>query len=110
MKQFTIAGVLLLFACSPPAHNFAVNVENAASPVATAYVSLCGEPAWPLSKSGTQFTGVVANRCEGHGNIRLRFADGGNADCPIGYVTTLEDQWKFEVRGRSCVPVKDAPA
>ena len=109
MKRSILAATALLSACSPVPHKFVVDVENAAVPVTSADVSICGEAAKPLHRSGTQFSGVVANRCEGEGNIRLKFADGTVADCPIGYVTTLEDQWKFKVRGRSCVPVEMVP-
>ena len=109
MKHVLIAGVALLSGCSPVAHSFTVDAENAGSPVASAAVTLCGQPAKTLLRSGTQFRAVVANRCEGEGSIRLRFANGATADCSIGYVTTLEDKWNFEVRGRSCVPAKSTP-
>jgi hypothetical protein len=102
MKRFVAAVAVLLVGCSPIRHTFVVETANAESPVSSAMVSICDGPEVALERSGTRFSGIVANRCEGSGQVRLLHADGTTTICLVGYVTTIEDTWPFEVRGRSC--------
>ena len=71
-------------------------------------VALCDEPEKTLNRSGNRFSGSVAFNCEGSGYARVRFADGTTVDCPVGYVTSLEERWDFVVRGLSCSDVQKA--
>jgi hypothetical protein len=102
MKCLAVAVAVLLTSCSPVRHRFEVDAAGADAPVSAAVVSLCGEAEVALERSGRLLVGTVASRCEGSGYLRLAFADGTGAECPLGYVTTLEDHWAFDVRGRSC--------
>jgi hypothetical protein len=55
-----------------------------------------------LQRSGDNFAGTIAVTCEGSGYVRLQYVNGTTIDCPVGYVTSLEDRWDFVVRDRSC--------
>ena len=104
MKPAIIICFWLVAACSPVPHRFSVDTGTASVPVVSAEASICGKPAKALPQSGTCFSGIVSNRCEGEGFVRLRFADGTNTYCNVGYVTMLDDRWDFVVRDRSCEP------
>ena len=102
MKWLRVAFAAVLSGCAPTPHRFDIDAERADIPVTAAHVSLCDEPAQPLERRGTRFVGSIALHCEGSGYVRLQFADGITTDCPVSYVTSLEDHWRFKVRGRAC--------
>jgi hypothetical protein len=102
MKWLIPGSAVFLSGCSPTPHHFRVDVGNADGHFATASVTLCGKPLGALQRSGDTFAGTVAVNCEGSGYVRLRSGNGTTVDCPIGYVTLVEDRWDFAVRGRSC--------
>jgi len=93
--------LLLLSGCSPVRHSFTVDVADAAQ-VDRAVVSICGEPEVALEKNGNRFSGHIDNQCEGSGYVRVRYKDGTTTNCPVGYVTTIEDRWAFTASRRSC--------
>ena len=71
-------------------------------------MALCDGLEQPLKKTGTRFIASVTSRCEGSGYVRVALEGGATVDCPVGYVTSVEDRWSFEVRGRSCTVIEDA--
>lgn len=102
MKGFIIAVAALLPGCSSVTHAYVVEAQHADSPVASATVSVCRQPAWSLDRSGTRFIGINRKRCEGSGFIRLTHRDGTTTDCNVGYVTTMDQTFTYVVNGRSC--------
>ena len=102
VKWIATLSACLLAACSAENHNFVVDVAEADKPVSKVVVTICKEPPMTLERTGKWFVGRVIVGCEGSGNVRLTYTDGTITDCPIGYVTTFDDWWLFEVRGRSC--------
>lgn len=104
MKRLIIASAVLLSGCSPVTHTYAVETQNADSPVVSAEVSVCRQPIWSLERSRTRFTGANRKRCEGSGIIRLTHQDGTTTECQVGYVTTLDQTLAYVVAGRSCEP------
>ena len=93
---------LVLSSCSPVTHTYVVETQQADNPVVSAAVTVCRQPTWPLEKSGTLFAGANGARCEGSGFVRLSHQDGTTIDCPVGYVTTMDETFVFTVSGRSC--------
>lgn len=104
MQRLIFVAAALLSGCSPVTHTYVVETRRADSPVVSATVSVCGQPAWPLKRSGTRFVGAERSRCEGSGHIRLRHQDGTVTACPVGYVTAMDQTLPFTVKGRSCEP------
>lgn len=102
MNWSVILAASLLVGCSPVTHTFEVETKDAHSPVNSAVVSICDKPEQALERSGTRFSVTLTNRCEGSGYVRLSHAAGAITDCPVGYVTTLDERWSFVVRDRSC--------
>jgi hypothetical protein len=101
MKWAALTMGVLLGACSDR-HNFVVDVANAEKPVSSAVVTICKAPPRRLKQAGNWFVGTVTVGCEGSGKVRLTHSDGSTTDCRVGYVTTWDDWWIFELRGRAC--------
>lgn len=102
MKWLLVASGALLTACSSATYDYSVETAEAHSPVTTATVEVCREPAWRLERSGTRFEGRSTSPCEGSGVVRLTHLDGTITECPVGYVTTMDQGLAFVVRGQSC--------
>lgn len=102
VKWVAILSAVGLTACSGENHSIVVDVAEAGKPVSKAVVTLCEEPPKALERTGKWFVGRVIVGCEGSGNVRLTHNDGTTTDCPIGYVTSFDDWWMFEVQGSSC--------
>jgi len=102
MKLY-LAGLLLLAGCSPVRNTF--EVDAAASPDAVATLALCGKET-PLNRSGQRLRVAFPITCEGHGEVRVQFEDGGRATCGVGYVTpgAVQD-FRFRVHDGRCDPI-----
>ena len=94
---------LVLTGCSAVPNTFEVDI--AASPGATATLALCGNET-PLTRIGGLLMTARPITCEGQGEVRVRFKDGGRARCGIGYVTpgALQD-FRFRIRDGRCVAI-----
>lgn len=79
------------------------SVSDPAGRVVAADLRLCGATR-PLHRAGRVLKAVVPITCEGHGDVRVRFADGSDASCLVGYVTPGAVQhFRFAVKGTACI-------
>jgi hypothetical protein len=86
-------------------HEFRVDVIDGDMP-ASAVVEGC-RSAKPISQGQRRFQGQRTLTCEGDGVLRLRYADGRQLECPIGYFTMhMGARWRFAVRDGRCETVE----
>jgi hypothetical protein len=67
----------------------------------SAFLKLCDEQV-PMGRKASVFSLAYKVRCEGSGQIDVQMQDGRVVVCRIGYVTNLEDEWKFLIKNRVC--------
>jgi hypothetical protein len=89
-------------ACSTSWDTF--HIQDAQHLVQSATVSICHDES-VLARRGDDFRGQVKIDCEGAGFVRLAYKDGTIHDCPIGYVTSLHQDWNFRALPGGCQPV-----
>ena len=101
-SKLRLVTLLLLAGCSPVGNT--IEVDAAAAPDAVATLALCGKET-PLQRSGRLLMAAFPITCEGHGEVKVRFKDGGRTSCAIGYVTpgAVQD-FRFRIRDGRCDP------
>jgi hypothetical protein len=93
--------LVLMVGCRPIIRDSIV-VDVADKEDTSALLSLCRANT-PMRRSGSRFEVTYPIDCEGDGVVRVRYADGGSINCPVGYVTPYAGQkWRFAVQHRSC--------
>jgi hypothetical protein len=98
--KLALSLLLLAVGCSGSSDTFTVQVSDPA-PVSAA-VNICGkETTLSRIKAGV-FSSSRRITCEGSGDIRVVFADRLAVCCPIGYVTSLHQDWSFIVKDGAC--------
>ena len=99
-----LAGLTLLAGCSSAVAN-TFQVDTASSPGAVATLVICGKET-PLERRGPLLAIARPITCEGHGEVRVRLADGRTSTCPIGYVTVgAKQEFRFRLLDGMCEPV-----
>jgi hypothetical protein len=89
----------LLAACSAD-HRFDVAIDDPAAE--RAELTLYGETT-SMVRTERGFAGTRRNRADGSGRIVIYRSNGGPINCPIGYVTSGEDEpHRFVVRNSDC--------
>ena len=95
--------VIALSGCAGTKNTFVV--QDPGSLVSGATLELCGSET-PLVRDGNKLSLSRSIRCEGSGEIRLIYKDGGPAHCIVGYVTSDAKQtFVFRAERSRCVPV-----
>lgn len=83
-------------------------VDDPKGLVRSATLRLCGSET-PMERAGTSFELSRKNKCEGDGEIRLIYQDGGSEHCLIGYVTSgMPQDFHYRAEKSSCRPVSEA--
>lgn len=104
MKRMAIVLMVLGFSslasCKKVDNEFIVH--DLGGTVSSAELRLCGK-SLNLTKSGSEMRGKMPITCEGEGSILVRFADGKETSCRIGYVTLgAEQTFEFVVEDGQC--------
>jgi hypothetical protein len=80
-------------------------VQDPRGLVRSATLRLCGSET-PLVREENRLTLTRSIDCEGDGEIRLVYKDGGPEHCLIGYVTPdAKQDWHFRAEQSACEPL-----
>jgi len=92
--------VFALGGCTGAKNTF--EIEDPRGLVSSATLRLCGSET-PLAREADRLTLTRSIACEGDGEIRLVYEDGGSRHCIIGYVTPdAKQDWHFRADQSSC--------
>ena len=103
MRWVPLLLVIALGGCAGPENTFVV--QDPRSLVSSATLRLCGSET-PLVRHGDRLSLSRSISCEGDGEIRLVYADGGPEHCIVGYVTPdLKQDFIFRAEQSRCLPM-----
>lgn len=95
-----VFGFFSLASCKKVDNEFIV--RDPGGTVSSAELKLCGK-SLNLTKSENEMRGKMPITCEGEGSILVRFVDGKETSCRIGYVTPgAEQTFEFVVEDGQC--------
>lgn len=103
MKWRVLLPAFVLASCSAK-NTFVIDDPNRL--VRTATLQICGSET-PLVRSGDSLKLTQSITCEGNGEVRLIYHDGGAEDCPVGYVDSgAKQKWLFRAEQSACLQEK----
>lgn len=95
-----LAGLFGLSSCQKVSNEFVVRDPEMV--VSSAELRLCGNRL-NLDRSENELRGTMTITCEGEGSILVRFLDGNETTCRIGYVTPGAQQtFEFVIEDGQC--------
>jgi hypothetical protein len=102
MRWVPLLVVCSLVGCAGEKNTF--EVQDPRGLLTSATLRLCGSES-PLVRNEDRLTLSHSISCEGDGEIRLVYKDGGPEHCLIGYITPdAKQDWRFRAEQSACQP------